>query len=98
MWCSFFVKMYFSFREIIFFVRPLKYANVTNILDLRYFCQHNPLFYHLNLIRNHKTVEEIIQDRKTEKIRSKPIPHAKLSKPIHFHIPVIKTLIDLIQW
>ena len=23
----FFVKMYFSFREMIFFVRPLKYAN-----------------------------------------------------------------------
>ena len=27
LWCSFFVKIYFSFREIIFFVRPLKYAN-----------------------------------------------------------------------
>ena len=22
----------------------------TNVLDLRYFCEHNPLFYHLNLI------------------------------------------------
>ena len=26
-WCSFFVKIYFSFREMNFFVRPLKYAN-----------------------------------------------------------------------
>ena len=26
------------------------WPHVTNILDLRYFCQHNPLFYHLNLI------------------------------------------------
>ena len=24
--------------------------------------------------------------------------HAKSSKPIHFHIPVIKTLVDPIQW
>ena len=24
--------------------------HVTNVLDLRYFCEHNPLFYHLNLI------------------------------------------------
>ena len=58
------MKIYFSFREIIFFVRPLKYANfhreyypscVTscNEFDLRYFCQHNPLFYHLNLIPCH---------------------------------------------
>ena len=65
MWCSFFAKIYFSFGEMIFFVRPLKYANfilnitravwphVTNKLDLRYFCQHNPLFDHLNLIPCH---------------------------------------------
>ena len=26
---------------------------ITNLLDLRYFCQHNPLFYHLNLIPCH---------------------------------------------
>ena len=26
------------------------WPRVTNILDLRYFCQYNPLFYHLNLI------------------------------------------------
>ena len=55
-------NIYFSFREMTFFVRPLKYANfhreyyrvvrphVTIVLDLRYFCEHNPLFYHLNLI------------------------------------------------
>ena len=52
----------FSFREMNFFVRPLKYANfhreyypscVTNILDHQYFYQHNPLFYHLNLILCH---------------------------------------------
>ena len=45
-----------------FFVRPLKYANFhreyytscvtscTNVLDLRYFCEQNPLFYHLNVL------------------------------------------------
>ena len=57
-----FLWKYFSFREMIFFVRLLKYANfhreyypscVTNILDHQYFCQHNPLFYHLNLILCH---------------------------------------------
>ena len=54
-----------SFREIIFSVRPLKYANfyrecypscvtsVKNLFDLRHFCQNNPLFYHLNLIPCH---------------------------------------------
>ena len=26
------------------------WPHVTNIVDLRYFCEHNPLFYHLNLI------------------------------------------------
>ena len=26
------------------------WPHVTNVLDLRYFCEHNPLFYHLNLI------------------------------------------------
>ena len=29
------------------------WPHVTNLLDLRYFCQHNPLFYHLNLILCH---------------------------------------------
>ena len=28
-------------------------SHVTNVLDLWYFCQHNPLFYHLNLISCH---------------------------------------------
>ena len=51
--------------EIPFFVRPLNmqiftlnitrvvWPHVTNLLDLRYFCRHNPLFYHLNLIPWH---------------------------------------------
>ena len=26
------------------------WPHVSNVLDLRYFCEHNPLFYHLNLI------------------------------------------------
>ena len=26
------------------------WPHVTNVLDLRYFCERNPLFYHLNLI------------------------------------------------
>ena len=26
------------------------WPHVTNVLDLRYFCEQNPLFYHLNLI------------------------------------------------
>ena len=53
----------------------------------------------LGPVRNRKTVEKIIQNRKTEnKFDQNRKPHVKLSKPIHFHIPVIKTLIDPIQW
>ena len=29
------------------------WPHVSNVLDLRYFCEHNPLFYHLNLIPCH---------------------------------------------
>ena len=29
------------------------WPHVTNLLDLRYFCHHNPLFYHLNLLPCH---------------------------------------------
>ena len=29
------------------------WPHVANLLDLRYFCQHNPLFYYLNLIPCH---------------------------------------------
>ena len=29
------------------------WPHVTNLLDLRYLCRHNPLFYHLNLIPCH---------------------------------------------
>ena len=49
--------------------------------------------------RNRKTVEKIIQNQKAEKrFDYNRKPPAKLSKPIHFHIPVIKTLIDPMQW
>ena len=62
---GFCVKIYFSFREMIFSfdrsnmdiftvnITRVVWPHVTNILDLRYFCQHNPLFYHLNLIPCH---------------------------------------------
>ena len=53
----------------------------------------------LGPIRNRKTVEKIIQNRKTDKkFDQNRKPHTKLSKQIHLHIPVIKTLIDPIQW
>ena len=34
-------------------ITRVMWPHVTNLLDLRYFCQHNPLFYHLNLIPCH---------------------------------------------
>ena len=34
-------------------ITQVVWPHVKNILDLRYFCQHNPLFYHLNLIPCH---------------------------------------------
>ena len=53
----------------------------------------------LRPFRNRKTVEKIIQHQKTaKKFDQNRKPHAKLSKLIHFHIPVIKTLIDPKQW
>ena len=53
----------------------------------------------LRPIKNRKTVNKIVQNRRTEKkIQQNRKPHAKLSKSIHFHILVIKTLIDPIQW
>ena len=53
-----FEKWFFSFDRSnmqIFTVNITRvvWPHVTNILDLRYFCQHNPLFYHLNLIPCH---------------------------------------------
>ena len=52
-------------------------------------------------IRNRKTVEKNHpkpKNRKTEKkFDQNRKPPAKLSKPIHFYIPVVKTLIDPIQ-
>ena len=34
-------------------ITQVVWPHVTNILDLRYFCQQNPFFYHLNLIPCH---------------------------------------------
>ena len=53
-----FEKLFFSFDRSntqIFTVNITRvvWPHVTNLLDLRYFCQHNPLFYHLNLIPRH---------------------------------------------
>ena len=53
-----FEKWFFSFDRSnmqIFTVNITRvvWPHVTNILDLRYFCQHNPLFYLLNLIPCH---------------------------------------------
>ena len=53
-----FEKLFFSFDRSnmqIFIVNITRvvWPHVTNILDLRYFCQHNPLLYHLNLIPWH---------------------------------------------
>ena len=59
------MKIYFSFQEIFFSfdrsnmqifivnITRVVWPHVTNKLDLRYFCQHNPLFYHLNLVPCH---------------------------------------------
>ena len=38
------------------------------------------------------------QKLKRKKINHNRKPHAKPSKPINFHIPVIKTLIDTMEW
>ena len=53
-----FEKLFFSFDRSnmqIFTVNITRvvWPHVTNLLDLRYFCRHNPLFYHLNLIPCH---------------------------------------------
>ena len=34
-------------------ITQVVWPHVTNLLDLRNFCRHNPLFYHLNLIPCH---------------------------------------------
>ena len=59
------MKIYFSFWEIIFFrstaqickfspwITRVVWPHVTYLLGLRYFCPHNPLFYHINLIPSH---------------------------------------------
>ena len=53
-------------------------------------------------IGNLKAVEKIIHNCKTAKPQKKKLdqnrkPHAKQSKPINVHIPVLKTLIDPIR-
>ena len=50
-----FEKWFFSFDRSNMQIFTLNitrvvWPHVTNLLDLRYFCRHNPLFYHLNLI------------------------------------------------
>ena len=34
-------------------ITQIVWTHLTNLFDLRYFCEHNPLFYHLNLIPCH---------------------------------------------
>ena len=46
-----FEKLFFSFDRSN--IQIFTVNIVTNLLDFRYFCQHNPLFYHLNLIPCH---------------------------------------------
>ena len=66
MWCIFFLWKYILAFEKWFFsfdrsnmqiftlnITRVVWPHVTNLLDLRYFCRHNPLFYHLNLIPWH---------------------------------------------
>ena len=53
-----FEKWFFSFDRSNMQIFTLNitrvvWPHVTNLLDLRYFCRHNPLFYHLNLIPCH---------------------------------------------
>ena len=54
----FFEKWFFSYDRSNMQIFTLNitrvvWPHVTNLLDLRYFCRHNPLFYHLNLIPCH---------------------------------------------
>ena len=53
-----FEKWFFSFNRSNMQIFTLNitrvvWPHVTNLLDLRYFYRHNPLFYHLNLIPWH---------------------------------------------
>ena len=52
-----FEKLFFSFdrsnMQNFTLITRVVWPHVTNLLDLRYFCRHNPLFYHLNLIPCH---------------------------------------------
>ena len=53
-----FEKWFFSFDRSNMQIFTLNitrvvWPHVTNLLDLKYFCRHNPLFYHLKLIPGH---------------------------------------------
>ena len=49
-----FEKWFFSFdRSNMQIFTRVVWPHITNLLDLRYFCRPNPLFYHLNLIPCH---------------------------------------------
>ena len=61
----FFVKIYISCEKWVFSldrsnmqiftlkITRVVWPHVTSLLDLRYFCRHNPLLYHLKLIPGH---------------------------------------------
>ena len=49
-------------------------------------------------LENHTKNHPKPQNRKKKKIESNQKLHAKPSKPINFHLPGIKPLIDPIQW
>ena len=68
LWCVFFfvcVKIYISCEKWVFSfdrsnmqiftlnITRVVWPHVTSLLDLRYFCRHNPLLYHLKLIPGH---------------------------------------------
>ena len=94
--------MLFAFTKFGQFTDNGQYRSIVvtcNFLTINFFCDYQLKRGALGPIRNRKTVVKIIQYRKTEKkFDQNRKPQAKLSKPIHFHIPVIKTLIDPIQW
>ena len=61
----FFVKIYIICEKLVFSldrssmqiftlkITRVVWPHVTSLLDLRYFCRHNPLLYHLKLIPGH---------------------------------------------
>ena len=54
---------------------------------------------HISVYQKPKIGEKIIQQRKTaQKLSQNRKSHTKPSKRINFHIPIIKTPVDLIEW